>query len=329
MSKKINVKTKKVVSALLIAGALNNVTSVVSFANEKMDITNIPGFITMETEYGDILIKDEAINSTMIREMDSYTILTKEDVELAEQNGEEYVYLYGIPSFNNMSIDKDILIDETNEVSENNKELSVFHVDSFISWLNETYPEFKGIFTENLDTTNNLDLINAFEKASELDNYTFAYAQQYYYLENAIYPVIERIEEKTGIDFSKDRALEELAYSIIVQFGENGALKLIENAIETSFITNASESQEIVKAIQESRIKRYETLSSTSDIVKESLINKANELTDDYLELVNKETSKEIFENREVEEEETEVEEKSNSILSIFGNLFSFLNLKM
>ena len=52
-------------------------------------------------------------------------------------------------------------------------------------------------------------------------------------------------------------------------------------------------------------------------------------ITDDYLELVNEETSKEIFENREVEEEETEVEEKSNSILSMFGNLFSFLNLKM
>lgn len=326
MSKKINKKTRRVVSALLMAGALNSITSVVSFANEKMDITNIPGFITVGAEYGDVLMKDEIINSTVIREMDSFALVTKEDVESSKQNGDKNVYLYGIPSFNNMSIDKDELVDEKNEGSENNEKSSVFHIDSFILWLNEKYPEFKEIFTGNLDTTNDLDLINAFEKASELDNYTFAYAQQYYYLENAIYPVIERIKEETNIDFSKDRALEELAYSIIVQFGETGALKLVENAIEINGITNESDSQEIVEAIQESRVKKYETLVGASDEIKESLINKTNELTDDYLELIDKETSKEVFENREVKEE-TEVEEKSNSILSIFGNLFSFLNM--
>lgn len=326
MSKKINKKIRIIVSALLIAGALNNVSSTVSFADEKMDIVNIPGFITIETEYGDVLIKDETINSTVIREMDSFALVTKEDVELAEQNGDKNVYLYGIPSFNNIPIEKDELVDEKNEGSENNEELSVFHVDSFISWLNEIYPEFKEIFTENLDTTNDLDLINAFEKASELDNYTFAYAQQYYYLENAIYPVIERIKEETNIDFSKDRALEELAYSIIVQFGETGALKLVENAIETNGITNESNSQEIVESIQESRIKKYEMLKGISDEVKESLINKTNELTDDYLELENEETSRETFENKEMEVE-AEVEEKSSGILSMFGNLFSFLNM--
>ena len=327
MNKKMDKKIRMIVSTLLIAGALNGATSTMSFANEKMDIVNIPGFITMETEYGDILIEDDTINSTIIREMDSYAILTKEDVELAEQNGEEYVYLFGIPSFNNMSIDKGIF-DEVNEDSENNEELSVFHVDSFILWLNEKYPEFKEIFTEDLDTTNNLDLINAFEKASELDNYTFAYAQQYYYLENAIYPVIERIKEETNIDFSKDRALEELAYSIIVQFGETGALKLVENAVETGNITDESDSGKIVEAIQESRVKKYETLVGASDEIKESLINKTNELTDDYLELIDKETSKEVFENKDVEDEaEVEVEEKTNGILSIFGNLFSFLNM--
>ena len=328
MSKKINKKIRIIVSALLIAGALNNVSSTVSFADEKMDIVNIPGFITIETEYGDVLIKDETINSTVIREMDSFALVTKEDVELAEQNGDKNVYLYGIPSFNNIPIEKDELVDEKNEGSENNEELSVFHVDSFISWLNEIYPEFKEIFTENLDTTNDLDLINAFEKASELDNYTFAYAQQYYYLENAIYPVIERIKEETNIDFSKDRALEELAYSIIVQFGETGALKLVENAVETGNITDESDSGKIVEAIQESRVKKYETLVGASDEIKESLINKTNELTDDYLELIDKETSKEVFENKDVEDEaEVEVEEKTNGILSIFGNLFSFLNM--
>lgn len=326
MSKKINKKTRRVVSALLMAGALNSMTSVASFADEKMDITNIPGFITVGAEYGDVLMKDEIINSTVIREMDSFALVTKEDVESSKQNGDKNVYLYGIPSFNNMSIDKDELVDEKNEGSENNEKSSVFHIDSFILWLNEKYPEFKEIFTENLDTTNDLDLINAFEKASELDNYTFAYAQQYYYLENAIYPVIERIKEETNIDFSKDRALEELAYSIIVQFGETGALKLVENAIEINGITNESDSQEIVEAIQESRVKKYETLVGASDEIKESLINKTNELTDDYLELVDEETSKEVFENRELEAE-VEVEEKTNGILSIFGNLFSFLNM--
>lgn len=326
MSKKINKKTRRVVSALLMAGALNSITSVASFADEKMDITNIPGFITVGAEYGDVLMKDEIINSTVIREMDSFSLVTKEDVESSKQNGDKNVYLYGIPSFNNMSIDKDELVNEKNEGSENNEKSSVFHIDSFILWLNEKYPEFKEIFTGNLDTTNDLDLINAFEKASELDNYTFAYAQQYYYLENAIYPVIERIKEETNIDFSKDRALEELAYSIIVQFGETGALKLVENAIEISGITNESDSQEIVEAIQESRVKKYETLVGASDEIKESLINKTNELTDDYLELVDEETSKEVFENRELEAE-VEVEEKTNGILSIFGNLFSFLNM--
>lgn len=326
MSKKINKKTRRVVSALLMAGALNSITSVASFADEKMDITNIPGFITVGAEYGDVLMKDEIINSTVIREMDSFSLVTKEDVESSKQNGDKNVYLYGIPSFNNMSIDKDELVNEKNEGSENNEKSSVFHIDSFILWLNEKYPEFKEIFTENLDTTNDLDLINAFEKASELDNYTFAYAQQYYYLENAIYPVIERIKEETNIDFSKDRALEELAYSIIVQFGETGALKLVENTIETNDITNESDSQEIVEAIQESRVKKYETLVGASDEIKESLINKTNELTDDYLELVDEETSKEVFENRELEAE-VEVEEKTNGILSIFGNLFSFLNM--
>lgn len=326
MSKKINKKTRRVVSALLMAGALNSITSVASFADEKMDITNIPGFITVGAEYGDVLMKDEIINSTVIREMDSFALVTKEDVESSKQNGDKNVYLYGIPSFNNMSIDKDELVNEKNEGSENNEKSSVFHIDSFILWLNEKYPEFKEIFTGNLDTTNDLDLINAFEKASELDNYTFAYAQQYYYLENAIYPVIERIKEETNIDFSKDRALEELAYSIIVQFGETGALKLVENAIEINGITNESDSQEIVEAIQESRVKKYETLVGASDEIKESLINKTNELTDDYLELVDEETSKEVFENRELEAE-VEVEEKTNGILSIFGNLFSFLNM--
>lgn len=326
MSKKINKKTRRVVSALLMAGALNSITSVASFADEKMDITNIPGFITVGAEYGDVLMKDEIINSSVIREMDSFALVTKEDVESSKQNGDKNVYLYGIPSFNNMSIDKDELVDEKNEGSENNEKSSVFHIDSFILWLNEKYPEFKEIFTGNLDTTNDLDLINAFEKASELDNYTFAYAQQYYYLENAIYPVIERIKEETNIDFSKDRALEELAYSIIVQFGETGALKLVENAIEINGITNESDSQEIVEAIQESRVKKYETLVGASDEIKESLINKTNELTDDYLELVDEETSKEVFENRELEAE-VEVEEKTNGILSIFGNLFSFLNM--
>lgn len=326
MSKKINKKTRRVVSALLMAGALNSITSVASFADEKMDITNIPGFITVGAEYGDVLMKDEIINSTVIREMDSFSLVTKEDVESSKQNGDKNVYLYGIPSFNNMSIDKDELVNEKNEGSENNEKSSVFHIDSFILWLNEKYPEFKEIFTGNLDTTNDLDLINAFEKASELDNYTFAYAQQYYYLENAIYPVIERIKEETNIDFSKDRALEELAYSIIVQFGETGALKLVENAIEINGITNESDSQEIVEAIQESRVKKYETLVGASDEIKESLINKTNELTDDYLELVDEETSKEVFENRELEAE-VEVEEKTNGILSIFGNLFSFLNM--
>lgn len=326
MSKKINKKTRRVVSALLMAGALNSITSVASFADEKMDITNIPGFITVGAEYGDVLMKDEIINSSVIREMDSFALVTKEDVESSKQNGDKNVYLYGIPSFNNMSIDKDELVDEKNEGSENNEKSSVFHIDSFILWLNEKYPEFKEIFTGNLDTTNDLDLINAFEKASELDNYTFAYAQQYYYLENAIYPVIERIKEETNIDFSKDRALEELAYSIIVQFGETGALKLVENAIEINGITNESDSQEIVEAIQESRVKKYETLVGASDEIKESLINKTNELTDDYLELVDEETSKEVFENRELEAE-VEVEEKTNGILSIFRNLFSFLNM--
>lgn len=326
MSKKINKKTRRVVSALLMAGALNSITSVASFADEKMDITNIPGFITVGAEYSDVLMKDEIINSTVIREMDSFALVTKEDVESSKQNGDKNVYLYGIPSFNNMSIDKDELVNEKNEGSENNEKSSVFHIDSFILWLNEKYPEFKEIFTGNLDTTNDLDLINAFEKASELDNYTFAYAQQYYYLENAIYPVIERIKEETNIDFSKDRALEELAYSIIVQFGETGALKLVENAIEINGITNESDSQEIVEAIQESRVKKYETLVGASDEIKESLINKTNELTDDYLELVDEETSKEVFENRELEAE-VEVEEKTNGILSIFGNLFSFLNM--
>lgn len=326
MSKKINKKTRRVVSALLMAGALNSITSVASFADEKMDITNIPGFITVGAEYGDVLMKDEIINSTVIREMDSFSLVTKEDVESSKQNGDKNVYLYGIPSFNNMSIDKDELVNEKNEGSENNEKSSVFHIDSFILWLNEKYPEFKEIFTGNLDTTNDLDLINAFEKASELDNYTFAYAQQYYYLENAIYPVIERIKEETNIDFSKDRALEELAYSIIVQFGETGALKLVENAIEINGITNESDSQEIVEAIQESRVKKYETLVGASDEIKESLINKTNELTDDYLELVDEETSKEVFENRELEAE-VEVEEKTNGILSIFRNLFSFLNM--
>lgn len=326
MSKKINKKTRRVVSALLMAGALNSITSVASFADEKMDITNIPGFITVGAEYSDVLMKDEIINSTVIREMDSFSLVTKEDVESSKQNGDKNVYLYGIPSFNNMSIDKDELVNEKNEGSENNEKSSVFHIDSFILWLNEKYPEFKEIFTGNLDTTNDLDLINAFEKASELDNYTFAYAQQYYYLENAIYPVIERIKEETNIDFSKDRALEELAYSIIVQFGETGALKLVENAIEINGITNESDSQEIVEAIQESRVKKYETLVGASDEIKESLINKTNELTDDYLELVDEETSKEVFENRELEAE-VEVEEKTNGILSIFGNLFSFLNM--
>lgn len=328
MNKQISKKTRKILSSLLIAGFLGETTSTLSFADEKIDMTSMPGFLTIEAEYGDTLIKEDGLDSAVIRDANTYRLVNKEDVtlNLEQENTEKGKYLFGIPLFNNLPVNKDIAEDdEIVENTESTKDLSVFHVDSFISWLNENYDEFKDIFTEDLDTTNDLELINAFEKANELDSYTFAYAQQYYYLESAIYPVIERIHEKTVIDFSKDRALEELAYSTIVQFGETGALKLVENAVEAGNITNESDSEEIVETIQKYRIKKYETLAGASDEVKEALINKTNESTDDYLELIGQETSKEAFENKDAEKVEAEIEE-NKSILAMFGNIFSFLN---
>lgn len=246
---KVKLKTKKLIAIFVATIATTNLLTLTSHANEKLD--KIPGAVAIKRNFGKFF---NAKNSGYIEE----TSLK------GEASGNITTFAYGLPllSGNRTGLDKKADAEE------------------FVNWLKENHKEYKSIFKDGLKAQSNA-FNTAWKTASNIDGYKFALLQQKYVLEEKVSPVIEKIKKETGVDFSKNKALEELAFSTIEQNGELQGSKILKSAISKYDLSKKSSAKKIVSAVQKERLEQLDK-KPLNTIVKSSLGTLIKNETKDY-----------------------------------------------
>lgn len=255
----MNKNLKKFVATLMIAGTITGIGATSAFADNKLDTTNLPGSISIKSNFGEEASSGYLLNNALE----------------SEASGSIKFLVYGLPLLKGDADSKD--------------ENGLTEVEDFVNWIKENNPKFTDIFTEGLKPgTEEFD--NAWKKASELDQEEFALAQQNYIFEKNVKPVVEHIKEKYDIDLQKDRALEEITFSIVSMLGTEKSMTLVENAIESEELTTKSKSKKIIDAIQEFRINQIEENEAMNDTIKKGLIKAIDKETEEFKEFINEES---------------------------------------
>ena len=290
----MNKNLKKFVTTLMIAGTTTSIGATSAFADSKLDTTNLPGSISIKSNFGEEASSGYLLNNSI----DS------------EAGGLMKMVSYGLSLF-----------DGNPELKDEN---GLTEVENFLNWIKENNPKFTDIFTEGLKPgTEEFD--NAWKKASELDQEEFALAQQNYTFEKKVKPVVEHIKEKYDIDLQKDRALEEITFSIVSMFGTEKSITLVENAIEAEELTAKSKSKKIINAIQEFRINQIEENEVMNDTLKKGLIKAIDKETKEFVEFINEESLiKENVEDKvsDTKEEDTDTTTTKMTLKAFLDSIF-------
>lgn len=299
----MNKNLKKFVSTLALTGVIVSSGAISTFANEKdnakFDATNLPGSISIQSNLGEDATPGYIMNKVIKSEAGG----TIENIS------------YGLPMFKGDSKSKD-----SNGLTE---------VENFINWLKEHNPKFKNIFKRNF-VPGSKEFDKAWTQASQLDEQEFALAQQTFVFEKTIKPIAEAVKEAHNIDLLQDRALEELLFSIVSQFGAEESANIISDSIKADKLTKKSSSEDIVDSIQKTRTNKISKNSVLRDVVKKAILNTIKDETTDLVELINEDslTEQQVSSisnknKKESKKEVTETETPSDENLKTFlGTLF-------
>jgi len=96
--------------------------------------------------------------------------------------------------------------------------------NSFVKWLKNQYPDMGNAFGKSKAGTSDFD--TAWKSTYNTFGEAFTMAQREYTYNKMVLPFIEKAKKDYGVDLSKTRALQELAYSTAVQFGSAGTYAL-------------------------------------------------------------------------------------------------------
>ena len=152
--------------------------------------------------------------------------------------------------------------------------------DSFVSWLKQTNPNMASAFKDYKAGTT--EFSNAWKQTFSQYGDDFTNVQQQYTYNSYVKPLAELAKQKTGIDYTRSKALQELLYSTAIQFG-SGSLGLSALGNVTSDMTDA----EIVNASYDNKIANYKNyFKSSSANVQESVKNRFIREKQDVLQLL-------------------------------------------
>lgn len=157
--------------------------------------------------------------------------------------------------------------------------------DKFISWLKEQNPEIGGYFADYKAGSN--EFSNAWKQAYEKYGDTFTNYQTQYAYDSFVSPLVKLAKQKTGVDYTRSPALQELIYSTAIQFG-GGSLGLAA----LGNVRAGMSDDEIINASYDNKISNYKNyFKSSSQAVQESVKNRFENERKDILGLLNNETS--------------------------------------
>ena len=147
--------------------------------------------------------------------------------------------------------------------------------DTFVSWLKQNHPEIGNYFGNYKAGTT--EFTNAWKKAYADFGDTFSDIQVSYAYDNIAMPLAKLAKEKTGIDYTRSPALQELVYTTALQFGP-GSLGLSALGNVTSDMSDA----DIINASFDKKIANYKSyFKSSSTSIQEAAKNRfANERND-------------------------------------------------
>lgn len=283
----MNKKLIKTMSVLAIGSTLATIGGSNSFADVNLDNKNLYGTVSIASEFG-----EEEITSGYIYKKKRPENLLIED---------DYLLYYGIPALSGNK--------------ESDKETS--QVESFIDWLTDYNLEFAKLFENKAVGTKEFD--DTWKQLADNHDDEFAEAQQQFIFEKNVAPAIKYYKDKYNIDFTKNRALEELLFALISDIGEYETLNIVEKAILHNNLSEKSSSDDIIDDIQRYRV---DTVSSSSldFIEKHEKIQSIESETYKLKTLTDEESLTSLKENG--------VATNNKSFLKeLLANLFSFLKI--
>ncbi len=152
--------------------------------------------------------------------------------------------------------------------------------DTFVSWLKQNHPEIGNYFGNYKAGTN--EFTNAWKKAYADYGDTFSDIQVDYAYNNFAVPLAKLAQEKTGIDYTRSPALQELVYTTALQFG-SGSLGLSALGSVTAGMSDA----DIINASFDKKIANYRSyFKSSSSQVQEAAKNRFTNERNDILGLL-------------------------------------------
>lgn len=280
----------KATSALMISGVLIGNMGNISFADINLNSKDIYGIVSMQSEFGDKVTSG---------------YIYKKEIS-SEASGDNQLLYYGIPMLNGINKNEDGISD----------------VEEFLNWLNKSNPTLAKEFNDKKVGTE--DFNNTWEKVAKLHENEFAKSQQQFIFETRVTPAIEYFKSEYNIDFTKDRGVEELLFSIVNNLGEYSTLNIIDKAIHNDNLSSDSTSKDIISSIQKYRAE-YISNSSSNDAIRDAGIKSVSNETNKYLELVNEDSLTTLIENNIniTENTKTAEEIKSNNSISKPKNFFT------
>ena len=152
--------------------------------------------------------------------------------------------------------------------------------DEFVSWLKQNHSNIGNYFGNYKAGTT--EFTNAWKKAYADFGDTFSDIQVDYAYNKFAVPLAKLAQQKTGIDYTRSPALQELVYTTALQFG-SGSLGLSALGNVTSDMSDA----DIINASFDKKIANYKSyFKSSSASVQESARNRFTNERNDILALV-------------------------------------------
>ena len=153
--------------------------------------------------------------------------------------------------------------------------------DKFISWLKQTNPNMANAFKNYKAGTT--EFSNAWKQTFSNYGEDFTNVQKQYTYDNYVKPLAELAKQKTGVDYTRSTALQELLYSTAIQFG-SGSLGLSALGNVSAGMSDA----DIINASYDNKISNYKNyFKSSSANVQESVKKRFINERQDVLQLLN------------------------------------------
>lgn len=152
--------------------------------------------------------------------------------------------------------------------------------DNFVSWLKKVNPNMGSVFGNTKAGTT--DFTNAWKNAYSKYGDDFSSLQTQYAFENYAKPLADLAKQKTGVDYTRSPALQELVYSTALQFGSgNLGLSALGN------VNSNMSDTDIINASYDNKISNYKSyFKDSSSNVQESVKNRFKNERNDILSLV-------------------------------------------